>query len=56
MSNWKLIKDKEDIDYDPEDNTIDVLISSDKFGNNYICIPVVFIKELLDDTTPNATK
>jgi hypothetical protein len=51
MSTWITIKDKEDIDYDPKDNTIDVLYSDDKFGNNYISIPVEFIKEILNKKT-----
>jgi len=49
MSTWITIKDKADIDYDSEDNMIDVCIGSDNFGNNYVSIPVEFIKELLND-------
>jgi len=48
MSTWITIKDKEDIEYDPEAKTIDVLINSDNFGNNYVSIPVEFIKEILN--------
>ena len=49
MSTWKTITDKDDVDYDPNDDTIDVCIGSDQFGNNYISIPVEFIKELLNE-------
>ena len=53
MSTWITIKDKDDIDYDPKDNTIDVLIGSDNFGNNYVSIPAEFIKEIFNENTSN---
>ena len=52
MSTWITIRDKDDVDYDPNDNTIDVLIGfDDNYGNHYVSIPVEFIKELLNVET-----
>ena len=50
MSTWITIEHKDDLGFDPDENTIDVCIGSDKFGNNYVSIPVEFIKELLNET------
>ena len=50
MSTWIDIKDQDDVDFDESpmtEATIDVLYSSDKFGNNYISIPVSFIINVL---------
>ena len=50
MSTWINIKDQEDVELDESpmtEATIDVLYSSDKFGNNYISIPVSFIINVL---------
>jgi len=49
MTTWITIRDEDDVDYDSFEDTIDVLISSDSFGNNYVSIPVEFIKELLNE-------
>ena len=47
MSTWTEIKDKDDVDYDVIENMINVLFSSDDFGNNYISIPLGYIIEAL---------
>ena len=47
MSTWTEIKDKDDVNYDIIDDTIDVLISTDDFGNNYVSIPLAYIIEAL---------
>jgi hypothetical protein len=60
MSTWIEIKDQEDVEYDESPMTaptIDVLISDDQFGNNYVSIPLEFIinvlvKEGFDVTYP----
>jgi hypothetical protein len=60
MSTWVEIKDQEDVAYDESPMTaptIDVLISDDQFGNNYVSIPLEFIinvlvKEGFDVTYP----
>ena len=52
MSTWIDIKEQDDVDYDSlpmTEDTIDVLYSSDDFGNNYISIPVKFIIKVLKD-------
>lgn len=52
MSTWIEIKKQGDVEYDslplPED-TIDILYSSDDFGNNYVSVPVSFIIKVLRD-------
>ena len=50
MSTWITIEHKDDVEYDDGEDTIDVCIGSDKFGNNYVSIPVEFIKEILNET------
>lgn len=50
MSTWIDIKDQEDVEYDVSpmtSPTIDVLINGDKFGNNYVSIPLEFIINVL---------
>lgn len=47
MSTWVEIIDKDEIEYDAHCNEIDVCYSSDKFGNNYVSIPVDIILEKL---------
>ena len=47
MSIWKTIKDKEDIEYDSDTETIDILIGGDEQGNNYISVPVEYIINVL---------
>lgn len=50
MSTWIEIKDQEDVEYDESPMTaptIDVLISDDQFGNNYVSIPLEFIINVL---------
>ena len=49
MSQWKDIRDKDDVSYDPGTKTIDVLVSGDEFGNNYISIPLEFIREIIKE-------
>lgn len=47
MSTWITIEDNADIDYDPKENTIDILYSGDNSGNNYVSVPVEYILEVL---------
>jgi hypothetical protein len=52
MSTWITIEDQDDVEYDSpplSEATIDVLISDDQFGNNYVSIPVEFILNVLKD-------
>lgn len=52
MSTWIDIKEQDDVEYDSlpmTEDTIDILYSSDKFGNNYISVPVRFIIKVLRD-------
>ena len=43
MSNWIEVDDPEDIDIDGDD--IDIFIGNDKFGNNYVTIPLSIMQE-----------
>ena len=50
MSTWIEIKKQEDVEYDSlplSEATIDIFIGDDKFGNNYVSVPVRFILEVL---------
>lgn len=49
MSTWIKIKKQEDVELSEDGKTIDVLYSFDHNGNNYIEIPVEFIKFILTD-------
>jgi hypothetical protein len=52
MSTWIEIKKQEDVEYDSgvmTEDSIDVFIGDDNFGNNYITIPVRFILKVLTD-------
>lgn len=60
MSTWIEIKSQDDVDYCEEqkgvwkntilqEETIDVLIGNDHYGNNYVSIPVKFILKVLTD-------
>lgn len=52
MSTWIEIKKQGDVEYDSlpmTEDTIDILYSSDDFGNNYISVPVKFILKVLTD-------
>jgi len=52
MSTWIKIEKQEDVDYDSgvmTEDSIDVFIGNDKFGNNYVTIPVSFIIKVLRD-------
>ncbi len=46
MSFWQEIEDKDDVEIDGDD--INVLTSSDNFGNNYIHFPKQWIIDLLE--------
>ena len=52
MSTWVEIKNQEDVELSDDGKTIEVLYSSDQHGNNYIDIPVEFIKSVL---TPDSS-
>ena len=43
MSLWHEITDKDDVDYDPNFDSIDIAVSKDQFGCNYITISVDLI-------------
>jgi hypothetical protein len=51
MSTWITIKKQEDVDISlaPFGDSIDVFLSDDQFGNNYVSIPVEFIIKVLKD-------
>jgi hypothetical protein len=47
MSNWHLVKDPKDLEISMDEKFIDVLFETDLSGNNYVSIPIEFIKALL---------
>ena len=52
MSTWIEIKKQEDVEYDSlplSESTIDIFIGNDRFGNNYVTVPVKFILKVLRD-------
>jgi len=52
MSTWIEIKKQEDVDYDSgvmTEDSIDIFLSQDKFGANYVTVPVKFILKVLED-------
>jgi hypothetical protein len=52
MSTWITIKKQEDVEYDSPvftEDSIDVFIGNDDFGNNYVTIPVSFVLKVLKD-------
>jgi hypothetical protein len=48
MSTWNYIS-KDDLSYDPTDNTIDIYIGSDYNGNNYLMIPLETLKTFIEE-------
>lgn len=50
MSIWHRVENQEDVELSEDGTTIDVWIASDKDGNQYIEIPVEYIKKALEDT------
>jgi hypothetical protein len=56
MSTWITIKEQEDVEYDSSpmtEDSIDVFIGNDDFGNNYVTIPLSFILKVLKDNGYN---
>ena len=65
MSVWYTIKDPEDVDISLDGEFLDVLFSTDDFGNNYIEITIKFVEHCLiehcldekkDKNPPNTAK
>jgi len=52
MSLWHLVKDIEDVELSEDKKTLEVLINSDRNGNNYIEIPIEFILIRLNELKP----
>ena len=52
MSTWLEIKKQEDVEYDScpmTEDSIDIFIGNDDFGNNYVTVPVSFIINVLKE-------
>lgn len=49
MSTWIRVENPEDVELSEDGRTVEVLYSSDKFGNNYIEIPVEFVNKVLSE-------
>lgn len=44
-----MIKDEDDLDYDKEDDTIDVYCGYNDFGSIYVQIPIDMLKKKLEE-------
>ena len=55
MSIWHGVNSQEDVELSEDGETIDVLFNHDYNGNNYVSIPIEFIKNVLP-TSPNKEK
>jgi len=53
MSTWIEITDPDDVELDPEAGRINILYSTDEFGNNYVTLPGSMIMDLLKEKTDN---
>lgn len=51
MSTWIEITDPDDVELDPETGRINILYSTDEFGNNYVTLPGSMIMDLLKEKT-----
>ena len=47
MSTWHEINDPDEVGYDAYDETINVMLDPDDFGNNYVSIPLEYIIDIL---------
>jgi hypothetical protein len=54
MSVWYEITNQEDVEVSEDGKTIEVLFSTDNFGNNYVEIPIKFIEHCLHPAEGNA--
>jgi len=45
MSNWIEIKDRDDVEIDGD--RLEIMLEPDDFGNNYVVVPLAFIKDAL---------
>ncbi len=48
MSEWFEIKDKEDVELSGDGERIMILFNTNEFGNQYVEIPVKFIRRVID--------
>ena len=52
MSTWIEITKQEDVEYDNgimTEDSIDIFIGNDNFGNNYVTVPVTLIIQVLKE-------
>jgi len=56
MSNWKEIKDIEDVEISQDRKSLEVFIGKDENGNNYVEIPVSLIMQKITELTKLAEK
>ena len=49
MSTWRMVEDIDDIAVSHDKKTLEILIGSDDWGNNYIEVPIEFIAKRLND-------
>ncbi len=55
MSRWYEIKSQADVEMSEDGETIDVLFLTDRDGNNYVEIPIKFIKHCLHNNRLHGT-
>jgi hypothetical protein len=47
MSEWFDIESKDDIEISEDGETLEILFNTNKFGNQYVEVPIEFITEIL---------
>lgn len=56
MSKWIKVESQEDVELSEDGQMIEVYVDSDEFGNNYVEIPVGFVKQVLGTSRENLEK
>ena len=54
MSLWYEVDDRDAVELSSDGKSVEVLFSTDRAGNNYVEIPIEFIRQLLDESTQPA--
>lgn len=49
MSEWFKIKEQDDVEISEDGKTLEIWFNSNNFGNQYVEVPIEFVKNILDD-------
>jgi len=47
MSTWRKVKDRDDVEVSEDGKTLDILYMFDHNGNNYVEVPIEFVRDAL---------